>query len=77
MRVKRARVQHYRSVLDSEWIDVDPSTTTLIGKNESGKTSILEAIAFFSNESECDDRDINSERDYPGGEKIPIISLEI
>lgn len=43
MRVKRARVQNYRSVHDSRWFDVEPDKTVLVGPNEAGKTAVLRA----------------------------------
>jgi len=43
MRLKEFRVQMYRCVIDSGWVEVDP-LTVLVGKNEVGKTSILKAL---------------------------------
>lgn len=43
MKLSRARVKNFKSVLDSEWFSVD-DLTCLVGKNESGKTAILEAL---------------------------------
>jgi AAA15 family ATPase/GTPase len=43
MRLLRARVTNYKSVLDSEWFTLG-DLTCLIGKNESGKTALLEAL---------------------------------
>jgi predicted ATP-dependent endonuclease of OLD family len=40
MQLKKFRVEKFRSVEDSGWIDVD-DVTALIGTNESGKTNIL------------------------------------
>ncbi len=40
MTLRRFRVQNFRSVDDSGWIDVD-SVAALIGTNESGKTNVL------------------------------------
>jgi hypothetical protein len=40
MKLLRFRVQNFRSVEDSDWIEVD-DVTALIGTNESGKTNIL------------------------------------
>ena len=37
------RVTMYRGILDSEWVEVNP-LTVLVGKNESGKTSLLKAL---------------------------------
>lgn len=43
MNLKRYKVQNFRSVEDSTWIDCD-STTTLVGINESGKSNLLLAL---------------------------------
>ncbi len=41
------RVQNYKCVIDSNWIPVRP-LTVLVGKNESGKTSLLKALYKFN-----------------------------
>ncbi len=43
MKLKKFRVTHFRSVMDSGWINCD-DVTTLIGINESGKSNILLAL---------------------------------
>ena len=43
----RFRVQNFKCVEDSGWIDVDPDVTAFVGKNESGKSAILEALRDF------------------------------
>lgn len=43
MNLKKYRVQNFRSVEDSTWIDCD-SITTLVGINESGKSNLLLAL---------------------------------
>lgn len=47
MFLKAFRVQMYKCILDSGWIEVSP-LTVLIGKNESGKTSLLNALYRFN-----------------------------
>ncbi|WAJ34382.1 AAA family ATPase [Arthrobacter sp. FX8] len=44
MRLKSVRVQLFRNVVDSEEIDIDPQVTCFVGKNESGKTALLNAL---------------------------------
>lgn len=41
------RVQMYRSFIDSGWIEINPMTV-LVGKNESGKTTLLKALHKFN-----------------------------
>ena len=43
MRLSRVRVTNFKCVLDLTWFTID-DLTCLVGKNESGKTTILEAL---------------------------------
>ncbi len=43
MKLNRMRVNHFKCVLDSEWFGLG-DLTCLVGKNESGKTALLEAL---------------------------------
>jgi len=47
MKLTAFRIQRYKSILDSGWIDVSPLTVT-VGKNESGKTTLLKALHKFN-----------------------------
>ncbi len=48
MRLLAFRIKNFRSVLDTDWQNLSPDNITcLIGQNESGKTSILEALEAF------------------------------
>ena len=47
MRLKAFKVQMYRPILDSGWVDVD-DITVIVGKNESGKTALLKALHKFN-----------------------------
>lgn len=44
MRLKSAQVTNYKSISDSGVFTVTPNVTCLVGKNESGKTAVLEAL---------------------------------
>ena len=44
MRLVRARIQNYRSIEDSGWVEIESDLTSLVGKNESGKTAFLQAL---------------------------------
>ncbi len=44
MRLTKARVQGYRSIIDSGWFDVENGKTIMVGPNEAGKTAILQAL---------------------------------
>ena len=62
MKLFRARVQNYRSVEDSGEFDIG-DMTCLVGKNEAGKTALLNALrglkptqsAFKYDETTCQD----------------------
>lgn len=45
--LKKIRIKNFRGIQDSGEIDFMPGITILVGQNESGKTSILEAINDF------------------------------
>ncbi len=48
MKLVAFRIQHFRSVVDTGWLQLShDNITSLIGQNESGKTSILEALKAF------------------------------
>lgn len=48
MKLQAFRIKNYRSIIDSEWNSLSPDNiTALIGQNESGKTSVLEALKSF------------------------------
>lgn len=61
MKLLRYRVTNYRSVVDSEWIELD-QVTALIGVNESGKTNLLLPLWKLNPASEGD---IVPTSDYP------------
>lgn len=44
MKLKSVRVRLYRNILDTKEVDVQEDITSLVGKNESGKTSFLHAL---------------------------------
>lgn len=44
MKLLEVRVREYKSIRDSGPLKLDQSTTCLVGKNEAGKTALLEAI---------------------------------
>jgi len=44
MRLKDIRVERFRNILDSGSVPIDGAITCLVGKNESGKTNLLQAL---------------------------------
>ncbi|MGC9341516.1 MAG: AAA family ATPase [Bacteroidales bacterium] len=56
MKLSAFRIKNFRSIVDTKWIMLaSDNITSLIGQNESGKTSILEALNSFSNGKITDD----------------------
>lgn len=64
MRLLRARVTNYRSIDDSGWVDCNQDVICLVGKNESGKTSFLQALHRLSPISGSG-AEFQYEKDYP------------
>ena len=56
MKLKGFKIKNYRSIVDSGWnyLAYD-NITALIGQNESGKTSVLEALMSFFDGKISDD----------------------
>ncbi|KAA6318256.1 hypothetical protein EZS27_031712 [termite gut metagenome] len=59
MRLIKARVQNYRSILDSGEFEIEQLKTILVGPNEAGKTVLLKAL-----------QQLNKPRDVPGFEVL-------
>jgi hypothetical protein len=51
MRLKAFHVTNYKTVLDSGHVEIDPNVTCLMGKNEAGKSAIMQAFWKFNNVS--------------------------
>ena len=63
MRLVKARVQGYRSIIDTGYFDVEEDKTILVGPNEAGKTAVLQALQKL-NPPEGGDK-FDPLRDYP------------
>jgi predicted ATPase len=44
MKLSSARIRMFRNIIDSGPIEFEPDVTCLVGKNESGKTAVLQAL---------------------------------
>ena len=62
MKLTGVRIRRFRNIIDSTPITVEPDVTCLVGKNESGKTAILEALYRLKPIYPANFRDID---DYP------------
>lgn len=63
MRLVKARVQNYRSVIDSGEFEVERLKTILVGPNEAGKTVLLKALQQLNKPEDIEGFD--ALRDYP------------
>ncbi|MCK1348193.1 AAA family ATPase [Bradyrhizobium sp. 193] len=57
-------VNHYKNVIESS-VEIDESVTCLVGKNESGKTSFLEALYKVNPARNNDTAKIDPQKQYP------------
>lgn len=80
LRISSFRIRNYRNIQDTGVVRLE-NITTFIGKNESGKTSTLEAIASFHNDYPylprdiCNDINYDHDLDSKSGEDLPIVTL--
>ena len=63
MKLQAFRIKYFRSIKDSDWCNTSPDNiTALIGQNEAGKTSVLEALyAFYTGKFNEDFRRLGSD----------------
>ncbi len=77
----KARITDYRSVEDSDIFDVEKDVTCLVGKNESGKTTLLQGLfrlnpvepATFDEVVDFPARKTRERKQLPAGKKIPVV----
>jgi predicted ATP-dependent endonuclease of OLD family len=63
MRLIKARVQNYRSIIDSGEFEIENLKTILVGPNEAGKTVLLKALQQLNKPSDVQGFEVL--RDYP------------
>lgn len=63
MRLTKARVQNYRSIVDSGEFEIEKLKTILVGPNEAGKTVLLKALQQLNKPEDIEGFD--ALRDYP------------
>ncbi|MEG0836006.1 MAG: AAA family ATPase [Anaerovoracaceae bacterium] len=72
MKLKHVTVNKYKSFLTAQDVEIENGVTRLVGKNESGKTAFLEALAKFNYFDQKDERfSFDKTRDYPRNELKP------
>jgi predicted ATP-dependent endonuclease of OLD family len=81
MHLIKAHVTYYRSAEDSEEFTVEPDVTCLVGKNESGKTNVAQALfhlnpvelAVFDEIVDFPARMTGKRKTFKDGETIPVV----
>jgi predicted ATP-dependent endonuclease of OLD family len=69
MKLKEISIQKYKCIETEQKFNVENDITILVGMNESGKTSVLEAIAKTNYFQDDDAFKFNTTHDYPRKEK--------
>lgn len=71
MKLVRIKLFKYKCIQDEQTVEIDPKITTIVGMNESGKTSFLSAVAKTNYLDEKDqDFQFDAIHDYPRNELI-------
>lgn len=68
----KATIHKYKCIENTQSFDVEPDITVLVGMNESGKTSILEALAKVNFFEDDETFRFNLTHDYPRKQKKAI-----
>ena len=66
--LKEVKITKYKSYLETQLVPIEDKITTLVGKNESGKTAFLEAIAKFNYFEKDSKFQFDVTADYPRNE---------
>jgi AAA15 family ATPase/GTPase len=53
MRLKQLKISNYKCFRDSGWIELDPHMTVVVGRNNVGKTALLEGLGLNTWGDEC------------------------
>lgn len=75
MKLIKARVQNYRSIIDTGEFEIEKLKTILVGPNEAGKTVILKALQQLNAPSDVPGFDVL--RDYPRSKYNDITTKKI
>lgn len=75
MRLTKARVQHYRSIIDSGEFEIEQFKSIFVGPNEAGKTVLLKALQQLSKPADVEGFDVL--RDYPRSKYNDITTKKV
>lgn len=68
--LKAATVNKYKSIQKRQTVEIDPHITTIVGMNESGKTSFLQAVAKTNYFTDDKDFKFDTTQDFPRNELV-------
>lgn len=68
--LKTATVNKYKSIQKRQAVEIDPAITTIVGMNESGKTSFLQAVAKTNYFNDDADFKFDTTQDFPRNELV-------
>ena len=69
MKLSKVTIYKYKSYDREQSFSIDDSITIIVGKNESGKTAVLESVAKTNYFADDEDFKFNPTHDYPRKEK--------
>lgn len=72
MKLIKFRIQNYKSIIDIDYCSLSSPITILTGKNESGKTTVLEALTDFNSNREITEDKFSFEKP----KNQPFITME-
>lgn len=75
MKLKKARIQNYRSIIDTGEFEIEDLKTIMVGPNEAGKTVVLKALQQLNKPEEI--QGFDSLRDYPRSKYNDITTKKI
>ena len=75
MRLTKARITNYRSIIDTSWFDVEKAKTIMVGPNEAGKTAVLQALQQINPPPNTPKFDVL--RDYPRSKYSDITTQRV
>jgi len=75
MKLFKARVQNYRSIIDTGEFEIEKLKTILVGPNEAGKTVLLKALQQLNKPDDVDGFDVL--RDYPRSKYNEISTKQV
>lgn len=79
MKLRAVQVWNFRSIVDSELVEVTDRVSVLVGKNEQGKTTFLRALLSFNPQNRYTSADLpthlRTELEEANGAEIPMVKL--